>query len=201
MGKQREASEEHVGGHSRRISLAGYTYVVKTGTDGNSEGDDGANGTTDSSRGFGLDAEVGVSDTGGEQGGVGGVDERSGGTVEFSKEDEEEGKGSGFGEVAVGTDSTLKLGNLGGAVDLLVTRTVHLVRIAGAKVNVGVESVDDDVGRKVRVVASKEGRVCQRGLHRRQTYTWEGARLEKRGKINTRLLGKAQTTEARNLRG
>lgn len=106
-----------------------------------------------------------MGDTGGEKGGVGGVDERSGSTVELSKEDEEEGKGSRLGEVAVGTDGTLKLADLGGGVDLLVTRTVDLVGIARAKVDVGVDSVNNDVGREVGVVAGKEGRVCQRGLH------------------------------------
>lgn len=69
-----------------------------------------------------------MSDTSGEQGGVGGVNERSGGTVEFSEEDEEEGEGGRFGKVAVGTNGTLQLGKVGGAVDLLVTGTVlHLV--------------------------------------------------------------------------
>lgn len=110
-----------------------------------------------------------MSDTSGEEGGVGGVDERSRGTVEFSEEDEEEGEGGGFGEVAVGTNSALELGDVGGGVGLLVTRSVDLVGIVGTEVDVGVESVDDNVGREVRVVAGKKGRVCQGGLECGQT--------------------------------
>ena len=127
----------------------GYTYVVETSTNGDSKGNEGADGTTNGSRVFSLDTKVGVRDTSVKQGGVRSVDERSRGTVEFSKEDEEECEGGRFGEVAVGANSTLKLSKFSGAVDLLVTRAEHLVRVARSKVDVGVESVDDDVGREV----------------------------------------------------
>lgn len=143
-----------------------YTYVVETGADGDGKGNESANGTAGSSPILGLNTDAAVGDTSGEEGGVGGVDERGGGSVEFSEEDEEEGEGSRLGEVAVGTNGTLELGKLGGAVDLLVTRTVDAVGLAGAEVDVGVESVDDDVGREVRVVAGEEGRVRQGGLSR-----------------------------------
>lgn len=140
------------------------TYVVDTGADGDSESNDSADGATDGSRVLSLDADVGVSYAGGKEGGVGGVNERSGGAVELGEEDEEEGKGSGLGEVGVGTNGALELGDIGGVVGLLLAGAVDLVRVGGSEVDVGVESVDDDVGREVRVVAGEERRVRERGL-------------------------------------
>lgn len=135
------------------------TYVVETSADNDSEGGNGADGTADGSRVVSLDAKISVGDTGSKESGVGGVDERSWGTVEFSKEDEEESKGGVLAEVAVGADGALKLGHVSGAVGFLVTRAVDLVRFTGAEVDVGVDTVDDDVSGEVRVVAGKEGRV------------------------------------------
>lgn len=140
------------------------TYVVDTGADGDSESDDGTDGTADGSRVFGLDTNVGVSYAGGEEGGVGGVNERGGGAVEFSEEDKEEGEGGRLGEVGMGTNGALELGDIGGVVGLLLAGAVDLVRVGGSEVDVGVESVDDDVGREVRVVTGEERRVRERGL-------------------------------------
>lgn len=144
--------------------LYGCTYVVETGGDGNGNGGKSADGTTGSCAVFSLDTETGVSDTGGKEGSVGSVDEPSGGTVKFSEEDKEKGKGSRLGKVTMGTNGTLEFGNVGGTVDLLFTGTGDFVRVAGTKVDVGVETVESDVGGKVGVVACEEGRVCQRGL-------------------------------------
>ena len=180
--------------HPRRLSIVSQsnTYVVETGTDCDSESDGGANGASDGTRVFGLDSDVGVGDTSGEEGSVGGVNERGRGTVEFGKEDEEEGEGSGFGKVGVGTNGTLKLGNVGGAVGLLLTRTLDRVRFARAKQDVGVESVDDDVAGKVAVVAGEESRVRQRGL-----ILEEGRRDQRRGSVRPsswRCTGKREVT-------
>lgn len=140
------------------------TYVVETGTDGNSEGDDGTDGTTDGGRIVGLDAQVGVSDTSGEESSVGGMDERSGSTVELSKEDEEESEGSRLGEVAVGTNGAVELGELGRGVGLLAAGTVNNLGITRAEIDVRVEAVGGDVGGEVGVVTGEEGRVRQGGL-------------------------------------
>lgn len=145
------------------------TYVVETGTNGNSDGSESAETTTRSSGVFSLDTQAGVSDTSDEQSGVGGVDERSRGTVQFSEEDEEESEGSRLGEVAVGTNGALKLSDIGGVGNLLLARTSNLVGIGGAKVDVGVETLNNDVSRKVGVVSCEEGRVCQGGLSRRKS--------------------------------
>ena len=109
-----------------------------------------------------------MGDAGDKESSVGGVDERSRGTVEFSQEDEEEGEGSRLGKVAVGTDGALELGLIfrvdGG---LAVVRAAHLVGTARAEVDAGAETLGHNVGGEVRVVAGKEGRVCQRGLQMR----------------------------------
>lgn len=140
------------------------TYVVEAGGEGNDNGGKSADGTTGSCAVFSLDTEIGVGDTSGKEGSVCSVDEPSGGTVKFSEEDKEKGKGSRLCKVTMRTNGTLEFGNVCGTVDLFFTRTGDFVRIAGTKVDVGVETVGNDVGGKIGVVACEEGRVCQRGL-------------------------------------
>ena len=147
-----------------RVHSEEATYVVETSAKSDDKGNDGSNGTTDGSSVFSLNAQSTMSDTSGEQGSIGGVNERSRGTVKFSKEDKEESEGGGFGKVSMSTNGALKLSNVVGAVGLLSARTVDFVRFTGTEVDVGVESVHDDVGGEVGVVSCEEGRVRQRGL-------------------------------------
>lgn len=148
----------------KMCALHGATYVVETSAKSDGKGNDGADGTTGGSGILSLNAQSSMSDTSGKQGSVGGVNERSRGAVKFSKEDEEKGKGGGFGKVSMSTNGALKLGNVVGAVGLLSAGTVDFVRFTGTEVDVGVESVHGDVGGEVGVVPCEKGGVRQRGL-------------------------------------
>lgn len=145
------------------------THVVSTGTQGNGEGSDGTDRSANAEGVNCSDSNLSVGDTGDEERSVGGVGEVSGCTVEFSEEDEEEGKGGSLGEVSVGSDGTLQtllvLGVLGRSLVLAVADGASLTR---AEHDARLDTVRDDVGGQVGVVACEEGRVGQRGRAERQ---------------------------------
>lgn len=89
--------------------LPSEAQVVQTSTEGNGHGSNGTNWSSEAEGVWSSDTELSVGDTGGQEAGVGRVNEVSWGTVEFSEEDQEEAEWGEFGKVGMGSDGTLEL--------------------------------------------------------------------------------------------